>query len=176
MTVDEAARILAQVEAQDASLVDQANIAEAILTACEYWARTLTGVGMRGEMGAPDWKAYELKIWELGESLRQFLKRKQWRGQGALLDAAARVTMSHEFGKGRQTFVLLLGDYGNQEYGPSLGALLDDREVYGHVVKALRAAKIRGYAAPVQQVLSREQGWIRRAAKRYLKDVEGLPV
>jgi hypothetical protein len=170
-----AERILDRIEARDPSLDDQSAIAEAILLLAHAWAQSLTGVGMRGELGAPDWAAYELRIWELGESLRHFLKRKDWRGQGELLDAAARVLMSRNFGKGRQTFALLLGEYGDKDYGTVLGAILDDPEVYGHAVKALRAAKIPGYAEPVRRVLSKEQGWIRRAAKRYLKDVEGIP-
>jgi len=175
MLVEEASQILDQIESQDASVDDQAQVAEAILVRCHSWASTLTGLGMRGEMGAPAWTASELKIWQLGESLRLFLRRKAWRGQGALLDAVVRVVISREFGKGRQTFVLLLGDYGNKEYGPVLGGVLDDPEVCGHALKALRTAKIRGYAEPVRQVLLREQGWIRKAAKRYLKEVEGIP-
>jgi hypothetical protein len=174
MEFEHATRILNRIESRDPSLDNQSAIAEAILLLAHAWAQSLTGVGMRGELGAPDWSTYELKIWELGESLRHFLKRKRWRGQGELLDAVARVLMSRNFGKGRQTFALLLGECGNKEYGAVLGGVLDDPEVYGHAVKALRTAKIAGYAEPVRRVLSKEQGWIRKAAKRYLKDVEGV--
>src|ERR1700682_3056100 len=121
MEFEHATRILNRIEARDTSLDDQSAIAEAILLLAHAWVQSLTGVGMRGELGAPDWSAYELKIWELGESLRHFLKRKDWRGQGELLDGVARVLMSRNFGKGRQTFALLLGEYGNKEYGAVLG-------------------------------------------------------
>lgn len=168
----EAARFVQQIEAGDTS-VDQADLAEAILAMCDHWTSTMTGLGMKGELGAADWSASELQIWELGESLRPYLKRRQWRGQGPLLDSVARVAMTREFGKGRQTHVLLLGDFGNRDYGAVLGALVDDAEVCGHAIKALRSARIGGYANQVRDVLSREQGWIRKAARRYLKDVEG---
>jgi len=73
--------VISAVERQDMALDDQATIANAIQEACREWAETLRSVAMRGELGAPDWQQFELKIWELGESLRLFLKRKKkWRG------------------------------------------------------------------------------------------------
>ena len=67
-----------------ASLENQEEIAEAIKIAFAYYHTRYVGLGMSGVKGAPDWQAYELKIWEVGESLRHFLKFKRWKGKTSL--------------------------------------------------------------------------------------------
>ncbi|HXT50112.1 MAG TPA: hypothetical protein VN811_03665 [Thermoanaerobaculia bacterium] len=46
-----------------------------------------------------------------------------------------------------------------------------DPEVWGHAVKALRKAKIAGYKNDVAQVARTADGWIRRAAQKYLQEM-----
>jgi hypothetical protein len=171
MELKEAIAIEKRIESQDRTLDDPAAVAAAIETLCLHWSDTMTSVEMPGQLGAPDWKGFELKIWRLGESLRLYLKRKRWRGKGPLLDVAARVLQDGRFGKGRQTFALLLGEFGGQEYGEPLGRVLEDKEVRGHAVKALTKAKIGGFAAEVAGVQAQESGWIRSAARKYLKSL-----
>jgi hypothetical protein len=127
------------------------------------------GLGMRGQLGAPDWTSGELKVWELGEALRHLMKRRKWIGRGPLLDLAATILADKSFGKGRQTFALLLGELGKGAYGASLASSLDDPEVWGHAVKALQKAKIGAYVDEVRKVSQAADGWVKRAAQRYLK-------
>jgi hypothetical protein len=150
---------------------DQEAVADVVRKLAEESMATLKGIGMQGQMGAPDWTTGELKVWELGEDLRYLMKARKWRGRGPLLDLAAQIVQRPEFGKGRQTFALLLGDYGEGAYGPTLAAALDDPEVWGHAVKALRKAKIGGYEDRVEQVARKADGWVRRAAQKYLREV-----
>jgi hypothetical protein len=176
MDVEQASIVERRIEARDRALTDQAHIGAAARVLCEHWLQTLTAIEMNGQLGAPDWKGYELRIWRLGESLRLFLRTKKgWRGPGVLLDAVAAVLRDRRFGKGRQTFALLLGDFGGQAYGEQLASVLDDREVWGHAIKALTKAKIPHYAAEVAAVQTQETGWIRAAARKYLQLLAGWP-
>lgn len=138
----------------------------------DYWSNRwkidLNTVYMKGVDGAPDWLEYEHKIWQLGESLRGVFKAKRWKNNAELLRAVSTILKNENFGKGRQTFALLLGEYGDEQYGQILGGLLSDVEVNGHCIKALNKAKIKGYNAPVEEVYNKSSGWIRSAAKKYL--------
>jgi hypothetical protein len=170
MDLEAAIGVEKRIRRQDQTLDDQAEVARAVESLCKHWLLSLTDVEMRGELGAPDWMGFELRIWQLGESLRLLLKRKKrWRGRGPLLDTVAKLVSNRGFGKGRQTLVLLLGDFGKQEYGDVLGRALDDKEVWGHAIKALTRAKIAGFAAEVAGVQAQETGWIRSAARKYLQ-------
>jgi len=173
MEIDQAILILKQVERVDKSLDRQETVAEAILELCNYWRTDFEGVAMSGALGGPDWTTYERKIWEAGESLRLFMKPKRWSGKGPLLDGAARILLCRNYGKGRQTYALLLGDFGRGNYGEEVSSVLDDREVCGHAVAALTKAKIFGYAEQVGPLATHKVAWIRNAAKRYLKAAEG---
>jgi hypothetical protein len=173
VNLEAASGIEKRVLRQDLALDNQAEVAEAVVFLCEHWLGGLTGVEMRGQLGAPDWRGFELRVWQLGESLRLFLKKKkQWRGRGQLLDAIANLLSDRRFGKGRQTLALLLGDFGGRDYGDALGRALDDSEVWGHAIKALTKAKISGFAAEVAGVQAQEKGWIRSAARKYLQSFE----
>ena len=171
MSPEEAEAILSRIENLDGSLDDQVVVSGAVETLCLYWLTTLTGVEMQGQLGATDWKSFEMRIWRLGESLRLFLKKKRWRGRGPLLDAVAKVLSDGRFGKGRQTFALLLGDFGGQEYREPLGHVLEDKEVWGHVIKALTKARILGFAGEVAGIQAQESGWIQAAARKYLRSL-----
>ncbi len=175
MNYDDAVSILRRIEAGDKSL-DQEAVAQAIRILCERWRDALTSVEMQGVEGAPDWASYEMRIWDLGESLRLLMKRrKDWRGKEKLLDSVADVLSNKEYGKGRQTFALLLGDFGSGEYGDTLAAVLDDPEVAGHAVKALTKARIAGHEKAVRRLAEDATGWVRSAAKKYMKVVGTTP-
>lgn len=171
MNLEEATAVAKRVETLDSSLDDQRLVAVTVETLCLHWSIALTAVEMRGQLGGPDWKGFERRIWDLGESLRLFLKKTRWRGTGPLLDTAAKVLLDRRFGKGRQIFATLLGDFGGQAYGDALGGVLQDKEVWGHAIKALTKARIAGFAAEVAGVQAQESGWIRSAARKYLQSM-----
>lgn len=155
--------------AEGVDLSDADAAAQSILGRCADWASTMRGVSMRGTLGAPDWLAYEMRIWTLGETLRQLMKKdKRWRGVTAILEAAAKVVRCAEFGKGRQTFVLLLGDYGDKSYSSVLGDCLRDAETRGHALKSLTKLGAEGFDMHARRIALEDSGWIRTAAKRYL--------
>ncbi len=169
LVMDEAHVSARATQRSDMSVSDQVDIAEAVRVLCCHWRGTLWSVEMQGQLGAPDWAGYELRIWRLRESLRSFLRRKKgWRGRGPALDAVAAALRDEGNGKGRQTLALLLGDFGGQEYGDVLAAALGDSDLAGrHAIKALTKARIRGYEGQVAAIQARERGWIRSAAKNH---------
>lgn len=149
--------------------VNSQEISSMVLGLCEYWYKNQKDIYMDGVDGAPDWKEYEHRIWSMGEQLRLFLKkRKDWRGKCEVLDAASTVLLNKQYGKGRQTFALLLGDFGGKEYEKSLSKTINDPEVCGHTIKSLSKTKITGYEKDVEKVFANGEGWIKSAAKKYL--------
>ena len=170
MDIEQSKLVLERLEQKDKNLDNQSEIAEAITFLSDYWFRNFKSLGMKGVEGAPDWLSFELKIWELGELLRLFLlKRKNWRGKNVILDAVEKVLKEKKYGKGRQTFALLLGDFGKVEYGEALGSVLDQADVYGHAIDSLRKAKIGNFIEEIKKISEIEKGWIRNSAKKYLK-------
>lgn len=171
ISLEDSLRILAKIEGDSTKLKSPDELAMEVYALAEFWRTHFTSNYMDGVDGAPDWLEFEHRLWQLGETLRKVIKVKKWKGKNALLDTIAEILCDPKFGKGRQTFALLLGDFGGREYGQSLGAVLNDSEVNGHSIKALCKAKINGYRIPVQAVLDSSKGWVRTAAKKYLSTV-----
>jgi len=170
MDIQKSKLILQRLEQKDKSLDNQSDIAEAITFLTDYWFENFKNLGMKGVESAPDWSSFELKIWELGELLRLFLrKKKNWRGKNIILDAVENILKEKKYGKGRQTFALLLGDFGQGEYGESLGKVLDQADVYGHAIESLIKAKKGNFIEEIKKISEIEKGWIRKSAKKYLK-------
>lgn len=152
--------------------LEPADIAEMVRVLSIYWLETRRGVYMKGVRGAEDWLEFEHRMWTLGEDLRElFKKNKKWRGKNDLNDLIALVLLDSAFGKGRQTFALLLGNYGiGGEYDSVLGKVLSDNQVCGHAIKSLNKLKADGYCQPVLNILKEKHPtWIKKAAKKYIK-------
>ena len=164
-----------RIETCDPALDDPRQIAEAVIELCRYWERSFRSVEMEGQLGAPDWMGYELRIWRLGESLRLFCKKRGWRGNGPILEAATSLIARPEYGKGRQSVALLVGEMGGVDYSAALGRAIDDPEICGHAIKALTKLRVAGFASQVAAVQAREAGWVRRAARKYLEVVGHSP-
>lgn len=115
-------------------------------------------VSMKGVDGAPDWMGYEVAVWDLSEQLREFLRfHKKIRRKTPILDQVGRLVSDKRYGKGRQNFVLLLGQFGKEAYAQVIGSLLDDTDVYGHAIVSLNRAKVSGYLEDVTKILAIEK-------------------
>ena len=121
------------------------------------------------------WYQYESLIWSLGESFRQILlKNRDLRRKPALFSAIENVAMNVTFGKGRESFVMLLGKYGASDWVPVLRKLLMDSDVCGHAVYAHRLLAAPEAEDDIRPFLESPRTWIRNEAKRYYKKVERL--
>ena len=118
------------------------------------------------------WYGYENLIWDLGESFRRVLKRNRaLRGRDTIFEAIERVCLDARYGKGRESFTMLLGQYGGPRRVPVLLRLLDDPEVCGHALYALRLLGRSGAESRARTLLSSPSVWIRGEAKKYLEKV-----
>jgi hypothetical protein len=155
---------------------DAEKTATAIRMACTHWERSARSLVTPALRGVAPWAEYEMNVLQLGKALGLVMrKRNLWKGKGAVLDAAVFVLETKSFGRGRQSFAELLGSQGDGCYGCELGAMLDDDEVVGHVIKALAAGDHGEYVEAVQPLAAdRTKPWVQNAAKRYV-DLFGTP-
>jgi hypothetical protein len=121
------------------------------------------------------WYRYESLVWALGEQFRQALRRlKRLRRNERVFAAVRAVCLDRRFGKGRETFTMLLGHYGGPAQIPALIGLLKDPEVYGHALYALRLLGAAEAAAKVRPFLKSPKTWVRNEATKYFKKIERM--
>lgn len=118
------------------------------------------------------WKDYESLLWAMGESIRQVLRRKRrLRGSERIWQEVRGICVCDGYGKGRESFVMLLGQYGGQTQSATLAGLLDDPDVAGHALYALRLLKSPAGAFAARRFLSHSKPWIRQEARKYLAKI-----
>lgn len=150
--------------------LDGERLGMSLLSEADDMLRTRRSLSMRGVDGAPDWLAYETALWQISERMRPLLAaRKDLHGTGPIMAAIQALCSRKEFGKGRQNFVLMLGDFGGPSAVEILGTLLGDPEVEGHALKALYKLRAFRFVDEANAIVSRSSGWVRTAATKYLK-------
>lgn len=118
------------------------------------------------------WYGFESLIWTLGESVRRLLKRnKALRRSAELWKRVEAVCLDARYGKGRESFTMLLGQYGGQGRIPTLLRLLEDPELQGHSLYALRILGAEGAQGKAEKLLLSPRSWIRSEARKYLQKV-----
>ncbi|WP_223284253.1 hypothetical protein [Kosakonia sp. SMBL-WEM22] len=130
---------------------------------CADLISTRTGLSMKGVDGAPDWYGYERIIWEsVFKYLEPILKIKKFRGKNELLDGMLSLCLKKEYGKGRQSLVMLIGKYGAIDYASSLARLIDDPEVSIHVIGALTQMKDLSHYEKIKKNIRGEKTYIKK--------------
>jgi hypothetical protein len=169
MTAEEASALIEAVGETPPKSLDGARLGAALLFVAEDWRVTRTGLSMAGVDGAPDWLGFETGLWRLSERLRPVLSaRKDWRSESPIMQAVLQLCRNQSYSKGRQNFVLMLGDFGGANEATTLGDLLTDTDVQGHAIKALCKLRDGRFRAVVERVMPSLQGWSKSAAKKYL--------
>lgn len=149
-------------------LQDQREIARAVSARCKFLRKNKLRADVPLEPDWPVWFEFEHEIWRLGEDLRQLLQlRKKWRGRCDLLNEVAEIASCREFGKGRESFVMLL-KYGHADYKACIRKLLKDKQVSGHAIHAANRGKIPGLSKQVLPFAESSKAWVRKEAKKYL--------
>ena len=112
---------------------------------------------------------YESLIWTLGESYRRILKRnKSLRRAPNLWIRIEGLCLNQQLGKGRESFTMLLGQYGGEGRIPVLLDLLEDPQVQGHALYALRLLGAREARTKAEQLMNSQKSWVRAEARKYL--------
>jgi hypothetical protein len=139
---------------------------EDLLAAChcpEQWLKGATSM----------WSSVQGVIWTLGESFRRILKRdKRLRRSDRFFQAVESICLDDRFGKGRESFTMLLGHYGGVSRTPVLIRLLDDPDIAGHAVYSLRLLKAAEAAEKVRPFLESPKTWVRNEARKFFQKIE----
>ena len=146
------------------------------LRAIQKWPKRFTKpftIEYRGKQIT--WYDFESLIWALGEQFRQVMLRdKSVRRNERVFAAVRAVCQDRRFGKGRESFTMLLGHYGGPAQIPALIGLLKDPEVHGHALYALRLLGAGEAAAKVRPFLKSPKTWVRNEAKKYFEKIERM--
>ena len=115
---------------------------------------------------------FETEIWQIGELIRKkFLKRKAAISSPLFFDTISEIIQTKKYRSGRQSFVLLFGDFKLFEKSDFLATFLSDEYVYGHVIISLLKLKNFKYCKEVKDILEQEAtGWIKQKGKKYLEN------
>lgn len=112
-------------------------------------------------------------IWNTGEAIRRILKKKRsLRTKASIWRGVEEVCRNRFFGRGRESFVMLLGQYGGKDRALLLRELLSDEEVAGHALYALRLLGCPDALPEIERFLHAETTWIRNEAKKYVAKVK----
>lgn len=135
------------------------------------WVRTFTNQStVESSQSAVTWAEHEHLSWALGESVRLAMKaHRSLRKDAGLWREIEAVARDRTVGKGREPFVMLLGQYGRAERPLVLFELLADPELVGHALYALRLRRVPGAEARATELLEHPRAWIRAEARKYLK-------
>ena len=157
---------------------DAENVSEddllAALQVLDVWRKRCTDpftFEYRGEKIT--WNHYESLTWALGESFRRIMVRnKKLRRCERLFTAVRSLCFEERFGKGRESFVMLLGRYGGSAQIPTLIKLLEDPDVSGHAVYALRLLGAAEATDNVRPFLNSPKTWVRKQAEKFFEKIE----
>ncbi|WP_427875387.1 hypothetical protein [Flavobacterium sp. MMS24-S5] len=135
---------------------------------CEYWFENNKGIE-ESEFSFVPWYCFEDDIWRLGEDLRLLLKKKKSFKKSTLIqNTIIGILKNDKYGKGRQTFALLIGELKCDLTKDDIRMFLNDKDVYGHLIISLRKLKIKGFDEKIKTIMNSEKGWIKSEAKKYL--------
>ena len=119
------------------------------------------------------WGRYESLVWALGEQFHQVLsKNKPLRKSGRFFEAVQAICFEKKFGKGRESFTMLLGQYGGASQIPALIRLLDDPQVSGHAIYSLRLLGAAEAADKVRPFLDESKAWVKQEARKFFQKIE----
>jgi len=120
--------------------------------------------------GAPEWYGFEHSIWALGEDIRQLLlKSKSLRSDLELHRAILRVATEPKAKRGRQSFIMLLGNAACLQFASQIADQLPDPHVCGHAIDTLTKMKCPDYVEAIEPFTRDKTTWIRNKAKRYIE-------
>jgi hypothetical protein len=119
--------------------------------------------------GIPKWYDFEMKVWELGEKVRQKLEKCKplWKDK-ELLDLFLPICLNENAKRGRQSFIMLFWFKHCEPYSSRIITQINDDFVTGHVIQGLNKMKASGYLEIVRPFTNHKIAWIRNQAKKFV--------
>ena len=119
-------------------------------------------------------KFFEREIWMISSEIIDNIKRKKIEKKNltdTLSEELLKIIVEDRFGRGRESFVMLLHYFkNNSNIETCLATLLDDEQLYPFAIDELTILKNFNYVDKVQKILSKEKvPWRRKVAERYIK-------
>ena len=119
-------------------------------------------------------KSFEREIWMIGSELIDNIRKTRIKKKiltDILLEELLKIVRDYKFGRGRESFVMLLHYFNNNPNVVScLEELLDDELLYAFAIDELTKLKVFKYADKVQNFLLEEKiSWRRKVEKRYIE-------
>lgn len=105
-----------------------------------------------------------------GSQARGHLGATVW--DDAHFDDLVGLARDRSFGRAREMIVLGLSRSKRPEAGGVLTELLDDADVNGHAVKALRKLRVPSARPGLERMLGDKRAWVRKEARRALANLD----
>ena len=115
-----------------------------------------------------DYYRFELDLWDKGEEIRQLILDSKKKPNHDQIKRICDICTNPSAGRGRQSFVMLLGKKCYAEYAPAIAPFLSDDDIDGHVVDTLYKMGTPYYVAQIQPFTKHKRAWIRNIAKKYI--------
>ena len=113
---------------------------------------------------------FELQLWEKGETIRQvYVKYPKWRSDVQLQQLIASIALAREAKRGRQSFIMLMGNKQFMHYATILVKQLDDKGVDGQIISTLYKMHASGFTKEIKPFTTYKITWIRNLAKKYIE-------
>ena len=119
--------------------------------------------------GVPQWHPFENSLWMKGEEIRKLILESGKKPNPMQMERICDICTNVNGGRGRQSFVLLLGKKGHASFAPMVAELLPDCDVEGQAVDTLYKMRVPGYAEQIRPFAEHRHTWIRNIAKKYLE-------
>ena len=125
---------------------------------------------IKGFPDVPEWHRFELDIWTLGEKIRQLLlKNKALRKDKDIFEKILQISLNPKSKRGRQSFIMLLGNTNYTHFANKLITQIADKFVYGQVLHSIYKMRATGYVEIISPYCNDKKAWIRNEAKRYVE-------
>ena len=120
-----------------------------------------------------EWYPFESQIWKNGEKIRQLLLTdKKLRDNESIYDKIFEIATNINAKRGRQSFIMLLGNVKHLKYSAELIKQLNDDNVDGHIIDTIYKMKFYGFTKEIKPFIDHKIIWIRNLAKKYCKKYE----
>ena len=116
----------------------------------------------------PDWYAFEMRIWDTGEKIRQLIVSERKELNSEQMDSVCDICLDSKAKRGRQSFVMLLGKKRYSCCADKIATVLTDKDITGHVIQTLYKMGASQYTEQIYPYTNHSTTWIRNEAKRYI--------
>ena len=123
----------------------------------------------------PGRMVFEPEIWIIGANIREgivYENKHKTKNYIKIIDDIIKIINTEKYKGGRESFVMLLSFYkNNNEVKILLDKLLEDKELYGFAVKELDKLKEYKQINKITEIYNKKNNsWIKKAMEKYMEN------